>query len=146
MFSLTKSFWMNLNNRLRSELWDLLEYPETSKVSCQHCILQKCKESMAYFCSLPTGGSDPLIHFHELCVRVHTDPCYGGGTTHPSINIIGIYKSFHFLLHPQAILESDSSLRNSYAQDNELVEHNSWYGNKIFLCLSVPLKIIQDRR
>ena len=38
--------------------------------------------------------------------------------------------SFHFLLHPQAILESDSSLRNSYAQDNELVEHNSWYGNK----------------
>ena len=41
-----------------------------------------------------------------------------------------ICKSFHFLLHPQAILESDSSLRNSYAQDNEIVEHNRWYGNK----------------
>ena len=48
-----------------------------------------------------------------------------------------ICKSFHFLLHPQAILESDSSLRNSYVQDNELVEHNSWYGNKnifAFVC------------
>ena len=102
---------------------------------------------MADFCFLPTGGSDPLIHLHELCVRVHTDPCYGGGTTHRYINIkIYIYKSFHFLLHPQAILESDSSLRNSYAQDNELVEYNRYGNKKYFLHLSVQLKIIQDRR
>ena len=94
---------------------------------------------MTDFCFLQTGGSDPLIHLHELCVRVHTDPCYGGGTTNRYINIKKIHKSFHFLLHPQAILESDASVRNSYAQDNELVEQITWYGNKTFFHKSSPL-------